>query len=105
VVADELPEGPIELRATVDNDVLRFAWRADGNAQWQTLPNILDASILSDEVTIPGLPNFTGTFVGMACQDVSGAGMPADFEWFRYEGRDDVAATDVQHEDVEALAK
>jgi xylan 1,4-beta-xylosidase len=61
----------------------------DGDEQWRTVAVELDASILSDEVTVAGLPNFTGTFVGMACQDMSGAGKPADFEWFRYEGRGD----------------
>jgi len=87
VVVAELPDGPIELRAEVDHDVLRFAWRPEG-AEWQMLPRTWDASILSDEITIPGLPNFTGTFVGMACQDMSGTALPADFAWFRYEGRD-----------------
>jgi hypothetical protein len=38
----------------------------------------------SDEATAPGLPNFTGAFVGMACQDISGSGCPADFDWFEY---------------------
>jgi xylan 1,4-beta-xylosidase len=88
IAVSALPDGAIELRAIVDNDVLRFAWRADADPQWQMLPLVLDASMLSDEVTVSGLPNFTGSFVGMACQDVSGAGIPADFEWFRYEGRD-----------------
>lgn len=83
-----LPDGEIELRAEVDHDILRFAWRAGGAEQWQILPPVLDASILSDEVTLPGLPNFTGAFVGLACQDVSGAGRAADFAWFRYEGSD-----------------
>ena len=32
----------------------------------------------------PGLPTFTGAFVGMACQDMSGAGDHADFDWFEY---------------------
>ena len=42
------------------------------------------ASMLSDEATTPGMPNFTGAFVGMACQDMSGAGDHADFDWFEY---------------------
>jgi xylan 1,4-beta-xylosidase len=81
-----LPDGPIELRADVDGGSLVFGWRAQGAADWQALPQRLDATILSDEVTSPGLPNFTGTFVGMACQDLSGMAMPADFAWFLYEG-------------------
>ncbi|HVW20598.1 MAG TPA: hypothetical protein VHC86_05240 [Opitutaceae bacterium] len=44
-----------------------------------------DASILSDDAAIPGSPNFTGAFVGMACQDLAGTGHPADFDYFDYE--------------------
>ena len=36
----------------------------------------------------PGLPNFTGAFVGMACQDLAGTARPADFDWFEYRERD-----------------
>ena len=52
------------------------------------LPQQFDASILSDEATAPGLPNFTGAFVGMACQDLAGTAMPADFDYFEYQERD-----------------
>ena len=48
---------------------------------------MFDASILSDEAAAPGTPNFTGAFVGMACQDTSGAARPADFDWFDYRER------------------
>lgn len=83
-----LPDGPIELQAHMDFETLQFAWRGHHDTSWNSVPQILDASILSDEVTLPGLPNFTGTFVGMACQDLSGAGLPADFAWFVYEPQD-----------------
>lgn len=82
-----IPAGPIELRVEVDFERLLFAWRCGFDA-WQWLPQVFDASILSDEATAPGLPNFTGAFVGMACQDLSGAGKPADFDWFEYRERD-----------------
>ncbi|BAI98601.1 xylan 1,4-beta-xylosidase [Sphingobium sp. TA15] len=84
IMVDALPPGPIDLRADVDGDRLTFAWRADGEADWHRLPDVHDASILSDEVTLPGLPNFTGAFIGMACQDLSGGGTPADFASFVY---------------------
>jgi xylan 1,4-beta-xylosidase len=87
LVAADLPDGAIELRADVDFDALRFAWRGAGEAAWRRLPETLDASILSDEASLPGLPNFTGAFVGMACQDMSGNATPADFAFFRYEPR------------------
>jgi xylan 1,4-beta-xylosidase len=75
--------GPVELRVEVDYDRLRFAYRA-GAMAWTWIPQQFDASILSDEATAPGQPNFTGAFVGMACQDMSGTRCPADFDWFEY---------------------
>lgn len=90
-----LPEGPIELRADGDGDILSFSWRPAGAADWRPLPRTLDLTILSDEVTCPGLPNFTGSFIGMACQDLSGMATPADFADFRYDGeRGDTALVD-----------
>ena len=80
-------EGRIELRAEVDYERLRFAFRIEGEAEWTWLSEPFDASILSDEASAPGLPNFTGAFVGMACQDVSGRRRAADFDWFDYRER------------------
>jgi xylan 1,4-beta-xylosidase len=76
----------VELRVEVDYERLLFAFRVSG-ADWMWVPQQLDASILSDEATAPGLPNFTGAFVGMACQDMAGTGCPADFDWFEYNER------------------
>jgi xylan 1,4-beta-xylosidase len=81
---------PIELRVEVDYERLCFAYRME-NGSWQWLPQQFDASILSDEASAPGAPNFTGAFVGMACQDLAGTAMPADFDWFEYRERDYVA--------------
>ena len=74
---------PIRLRVDVDYERMYFGYRVEGE-DWQWLPEQFDASILSDEATAPGLPNFTGAFVGMACQDLSGAALPADFDFFEY---------------------
>jgi xylan 1,4-beta-xylosidase len=79
-----LPCGkPVQLRCEVDEERLLFACRLPG-ADWNWLPQHFDASILSDEATAPGAPNFTGAFVGMACNDMSGAGLHADFDYFEY---------------------
>jgi xylan 1,4-beta-xylosidase len=83
----KLPSGGIELRVEVDFERLRFAYRTGAGA-WNWLPDVFDASILSDEATAPGAPNFTGAFVGVACQDVSGTAQPADFDWFEYRERE-----------------
>jgi xylan 1,4-beta-xylosidase len=77
------PGVPVALRAEIDCERLRFAYRVGGDA-WHVLPELFDASILSDEATAPGYPNFTGAFVGMACQDLAGTGIPADFDYFEY---------------------
>ncbi len=84
-----IPSGkPVHLRVEVDFERLCFAYRVEGeDADWRWLPQLLDASVLSDEATVPGLPNFTGAFVGMACQDMSGMQHPADFDYFEYRER------------------
>jgi xylan 1,4-beta-xylosidase len=82
-----LPPGRVALRAEIDFERLQFAYRLEGG-DWVWLPQLFDASVLSDEATAPGLPNFTGAFVGMACQDVSGAGLHADFDYFEYRERE-----------------
>jgi xylan 1,4-beta-xylosidase len=52
------------------------------------VPNqAFQASILSDEATMPGQANFTGAFVGVACQDMAGTALHADFDWFEYRER------------------
>jgi xylan 1,4-beta-xylosidase len=87
-----IPAGaPIELRVEVDYERLRFAYRVPG-AEWNWIPQQFDASILSDEAGPPFYPNFTGSYVGMCCQDLAGARRPADFEFFEYRERDYSAA-------------
>ena len=84
-----LPAGkPVHLRVETDYERLLFAYRVEGDAEWRWLPQQFDASILSDEATAPGQPNFTGAFIGMACQDASGTARPADFDFFEYRERD-----------------
>ena len=89
-----IPAGrPVHLRTEVDFERLLFAYRLDGDA-WIWLPESFDASILSDEASAPGLPNFTGAFVGMACHDLAGTAKPADFDYFEYRERDYEAVLD-----------
>jgi xylan 1,4-beta-xylosidase len=76
------------LRVDIDFERLLFAYRIEGeDKDWRWLPQQFDASILSDEATAPGQPNFTGAFIGMACQDLAGTAQPADFDYFEYEER------------------
>mgnify|MGYP001555898155 CR=1 FL=1 len=84
-----IPAGArIGLRVEIDDERLLFAYRVEGrDAGWQWLPQQFDASMLSDEASAPGQPNFTGAFVGVACQDLAGTARPADFDWFEYRAR------------------
>ena len=81
-----LPAGVrVELRVEVDFERLRFAYRTTKGA-WRWLPQVFDASILSDEACLPGSPNFTGAFVGMACQDLAGTALAGRLRLVRVQG-------------------
>ena len=78
--------GRLELRMEIDFERLYCAWRVAGGA-WQWFEQTFDASYASDEAGPPGMANFTGAFIGMACQDMAGTRKPADFWSFRYRER------------------
>jgi xylan 1,4-beta-xylosidase len=80
------PNEAVRLRVEIDFERLYFAYAAHGG-EWSRLPGHLDASILSDEAAAAGSPNFTGAFVGVCCQDLTGAGHAADFDYFVYRER------------------
>lgn len=84
-----IPAGkPVRLRVEVDYERLHFAYQVVGvDRDWRWIPKQFDASILSDEASAIGQPNFTGAFVGVACQDMAGTGHPADFDYFKYNER------------------
>ena len=66
------------LRATLSGAELQFSWSyQDGD--YQNIGPVLDASILSDDYGTRW--GFTGTFVGVACQDLTGNNMTAEFEY------------------------
>jgi len=77
--------GPVRLRMTLDGDRLR-CWVGSDAGTWQPIGPLFDAALLSDEYDGLG---FTGTFLGMAAQDLAGSGFTADFADFVYrEGPD-----------------
>lgn len=72
------------LRVDIDDLELRFSYSLDGE-QFTPIGGVLDGSDLSDEAYGEiGHEGHTGTFVGMACQDLSGQGLHADFRFFEY---------------------
>ena len=75
--------GPVWLRCEVDHHRLHFLWSTDGS-DWNRMPVVLNYALISDEGGKGEHSNFTGAFVGMCCQDLSGRGCPADFDYFEY---------------------
>ena len=57
--------------------------------KWTPIGNPFDGSILSDDYVRDEnnryRPAFTGAFVGMCCQDLTGQQLHADFKVFIYE--------------------
>jgi len=74
------------LKVSVEVDRVRFFCSPDGE-QWQAVGPELDLGQLSDEYE--GKLGFTGTLIGLCAQDLSGTMKHADFDYFRYVGRDD----------------
>ena len=80
------PVGEVYLRFTLDYGALEAAYALQ-EGQWISAGPVLDGSILADDYvrgTDRYRPAFTGTFVGMCCQDLSGQRKAADFKWYEY---------------------
>ena len=80
-----------EVRLKVVWDAWDFKfYYAQGDADWIQVGEIYDGSILSDDYVRDGSdryrPAFTGTFVGICCQDLTGGKAHADFRWVEYLG-------------------
>ncbi len=75
----------VRLRASIDGDKLQFSFSEGG--EWQPIGDVLDYSILSDDyVCQKSYYNaaFTGSFVGVCCQDHSNQTEWAYFRNFKY---------------------
>jgi xylan 1,4-beta-xylosidase len=72
------------LKVKVAYDQLQFYYSLNGSV-WTAVGEVLDASKLSDEyLEYIRFEGFTGAFVGLCCQDLSGRRQPADFDFFEY---------------------
>jgi xylan 1,4-beta-xylosidase len=85
----QLPDtGFIYLKAALHGAALQFYY-ANKQDEWIAAGAVLNASILSDDYVRDGSdryrPAFTGAFVGLCCQDLSGNKLPAHFDWFSYQ--------------------
>lgn len=77
----------VYLKADFNRAQLQFYYALEPG-QWQKIGPVLDGSILSDDYVEHNEtrfhPCFTGAFVGLACQDLSGQAMHGDFAFFEY---------------------
>ncbi len=80
-----LPEGPALLRAVMRGQAIRFFVKAVVGADWAEVGaelGPLTTCILSDEYAFQhGEQGFTGAFLGLCCQDQTGGGLHADFQY------------------------
>ncbi len=77
------------LKALISDERLQFYYSKDGE-NWQSVGPVLDASRISDENAEMIMDDyfldqgFTGAFIGMCVQDLSGQMKHADFDYFSY---------------------
>ena len=72
------------LRASVNRLTLELSYSLDGE-RFEKICKPLDSSNLCDEAYgVIGHEGHTGTFIGMACQDLTGEKKHADFLSFEY---------------------
>ncbi len=77
-----IPDWPrVHLRVRYQREFFSFAYSPDGQ-RWQEIPQRFESYKLSDE-HCRGL-GFTGTFIGLCAQDLSGRRRHADFDYFIY---------------------
>ncbi|WP_163538654.1 glycoside hydrolase family 43 protein [Gracilibacillus sp. YIM 98692] len=69
------------LKAVIDRHILQFYYGTNAG-DWHRIGEEIDIGHLSDDDA--DLIRFTGTFVGMSAQDLSGQRKHADFDYFRY---------------------
>ncbi|MFY0653049.1 MAG: glycoside hydrolase family 43 protein [Cyclobacteriaceae bacterium] len=89
-LADPLPlssDHPVFLSLVWNREVIQFYYALAEN-EWEPVGPTLDGSILSDDYVRDGSsryrPAFTGAFIGLCCQDLTGSRKHADFDWFEY---------------------
>jgi len=80
-----LVEGTYRLKAIIRREKARFMY-AEQDGEWKGIGPELDVSHLSDEYA--DYIRFTGNFIGMSVQDLSGERKHADFDYFRYDEHD-----------------
>ncbi|WP_280769669.1 glycoside hydrolase family 43 protein [Salipaludibacillus daqingensis] len=86
------PKGSLYFRGVINHEKAELYYKEDADEDWMSIGPELDVRHMSDDSASKTLTSdesepevrFTGTFVGMATQDLSGMRKPADFDYFIY---------------------
>ena len=73
------PEKPVYLKLAIGGCRAQFFYGYQ-EGKWEKAGPLVNAGFLSDEGCLEGC--FTGTMIGICCQDLTGFGKAADFDWF-----------------------
>lgn len=78
------------LKVFFNYDKIQFFYSTNEKV-WKPVGQKLDGSILSDDYVQQDpsgryRPAFTGSFIGLCCQDLSGQKLHADFDWIEFNG-------------------
>lgn len=77
--------GPVWLTLTTQKETAEFSYSLDGST-FYPMGVSLDATVLSDDYYMKLKESrFTGAFIGICCQDLSGQRGYADFDYFEYQ--------------------
>lgn len=75
-------QSPLILKIEVNYDKLQFYYSFTDEQHFIPIGTAMDCSFLSDEACEEGW--FTGSMIGICCQDLTGFRKYADFDWFEY---------------------
>jgi xylan 1,4-beta-xylosidase len=82
-------DGEVWMKLTTHGETAQYAFSLDGQ-NYMDIGEPIDASILSDDYfNKTGHIMFTGAFIGICCQDLSGQGIYGDFDFFSYKHLDE----------------
>ena len=85
---DQIKNGPIWLKVEVDRLTRRFLYSCDGE-DWSEAGVLKDCIYLCDEGVPDDPKRHTGTLVGIYANNGGcGSRIPADFDFFEFQGRD-----------------
>ena len=89
-LTDYLPLEPgreVYLKLTINGSKAQFFY-GYREGEWEKAGGTVNIGFLSDEACAEGW--FTGTMIGICCQDLTGFGKYADFDWFEVKCREKI---------------